>query len=304
MTADGGEDHLFSLKLREAADQVTVALDRLIPPAAGPEADLMRAMRHGALGGGKRLRPFLVIETGRLFDAPERSLLRAGCALECVHAYSLIHDDLPCMDDDDLRHGQPTVHKAFDEATAVLAGDALLTLAFEILVAVETHPDAVVRCRLVSRLAEGAGARGMVGGQKIDMSPPPNGDGEVLNHLARMQRMKTGALIGCAVDFGAQLGGAKENERHALNGFAHDLGLAYQIKDDLLDVQGNVEDLGKAVAKDKGAGKKNFVSLLGEKGAIERVEMLASQAKAHLAVFGEKGEVLSRAVDFVLKRRY
>ena len=305
MTAgDLGATEDFGLKLREIADQVTVALDRLIPPAAGPEIDLMRAMRHGALGGGKRLRPFLVIETGRLFGAPERALLRAGCALECVHAYSLIHDDLPCMDDDELRHGHPTVHKAFGEATAVLAGDALLTLAFEILTALETHPDSSVRCKLVGKLAVSAGARGMVGGQKIDMAPPPEDDDQMLSHLARMQRMKTGALIGCAVEFGSILGGARENERQALNGFAHDLGLAYQIKDDLLDIHGNVEELGKAVAKDKEAGKKNFVSLLGEDGAIDRIEMLASQAKAHLGMFGEKGNVLSRTVDFVLERRY
>ena len=303
MTAEG-DDNDFRQKLLEVADHITVALDQLIPAASGPEADLMRAMRHGALGGGKRLRPFLVIETGRLFGAPERSLLRAACALECVHAYSLIHDDLPCMDDDDLRHGQPTVHKAFSEAAAVLAGDGLLTLAFEILSARETHQDAIVRCKLVEKLAIRAGARGMVGGQMIDMSPPPESDGETLNHLARMQRMKTGALIGCAVEFGALLGGALDGDLQALNGFAHDLGLAYQIKDDLLDVHGNVEELGKAVAKDKGAGKKNFVSLLGERGAIDRIEMLASQAKDHLSAFGEKGAVLSRTVDFVLERRH
>ena len=221
-----------------------------------------------------------------------------------LHAYSLIHDDLPCMDDDDLRHGQPTVHKAFDEATAVLAGDALLTLAFEILAAIETHPDTTVRCKLMSRLAAGAGARGMVGGQKIDMAPPPEDDDDVLNLLARMQRMKTGALISCALEFGAILGGAKEAERIALSGYAHDLGLAYQIKDDLLDIHGDEEEMGKAVSKDKNAGKKNFVSLLGEDGAIDRIEMLASQAKSHLAIFGSKADVLTKTVDFVLKRRY
>ena len=293
----------FLTKLQEVADQVTVAIDQLVPPASGPEAQLMRAMRHGALGGGKRLRPFLTIETGRMFDAPEKSLLRAASALECVHAYSLIHDDLPCMDDDDLRHGQPTVHKEFDEATAVLAGDGLLTLAFEVLATPDTHGDSGVRCRLVSTLASAAGARGMVGGQMIDMSPEAEGEAN-LNTLARMQRMKTGALIGCAVDFGAILGGARESERQALMGYAHDLGLAYQIKDDLLDLHGDENEMGKAVVKDVDAGKINFISLLGEEGAQNRVDMLAQQAKAHLSHFGGRASALLTTVDFVLERRY
>ncbi len=301
MTDDA--EQAFSSRLQEVADRVTVALDHLIPPAEGPEANLMRAMRHGALGGGKRLRPFMVIECGRLFDAPSKSLLRAACALECVHAYSLIHDDLPCMDDDDLRHGQPTVHKAFDESTAVLAGDGLLTLAFEILASPETHTDAVVRCRLIASLAAAGGARGMVGGQMIDMSPP-DADTSDLQTLARMQRMKTGALIGCAADFGSILGGANDMQRHALAGYAHDLGLAYQIKDDLLDVLGDESELGKAVEKDKSAGKKNFVSMLGEEGAQERIELLARQSKAHLTMFGPNATSLSQLVDFVLDRRH
>lgn len=301
MTEDANS--AFVARQQEIADRVTVALDHLIPPAEGPEANLLRAMRHGALGGGKRLRPFMVIETGALFDAPGRSLLRAASALECIHAYSLIHDDLPCMDDDDLRHGQPTVHKAFDEATAVLAGDGLLTLAFEILASPETHADSMVRCRLMSSLAAAAGARGMVGGQMIDMAPPDDTTSD-LQTLARMQRMKTGALIGCAVDFGSILGGANDMQRHALAGYAHDLGLAYQIKDDLLDVLGDSEEMGKAVSKDQSSGKKNFVSMLGVEGAQERVEFLADQAKSHLKMFGEQATNLSQLVDFVLDRRH
>jgi farnesyl diphosphate synthase len=165
-------DPAFEQRLNEVADRITVALDQLIPPASGPEAQLMRAMRHGALSKGKRLRPFITIEVGRMFGAPEKALLRGAAAVECMHAYSLIHDDLPCMDDDDFRRGQPTVHKAFDEATAVLAGDALQALAFEIMVSPETHRDALMRCKLVERLAIASGARGMVGGQMIDMHRP------------------------------------------------------------------------------------------------------------------------------------
>lgn len=298
------EHKAFGHRLQEVADKVTVALDQLIPPAVGPEANLMRAMRHGALAGGKRLRPFLSIEIGRLFDAPEKSLLRASCALECIHAYSLIHDDLPCMDDDDFRRGQPTVHKAFDEATAVLAGDALLTLAFEIMASTETHSDAVVRCKLIERLALASGARGMVAGQVIDMQPDESDDDAALPTLTRMQRMKTGALIAYTGDIGCILGGAIEAERQAIAGFTHDLGLAYQIKDDLLDVQGNEKDLGKAVGKDEAAGKRNFVSVLGEEGAENRVRLLAAQAKDHLSSFGGRATLLLQTVDFVLDRRH
>lgn len=293
----------FEQYLAECADKITVAIDQLIAPAIGPEAQLMRAMRHGALAGGKRLRPFITIEVGRMFDAPEKSLLRAASALECVHAYSLVHDDLPSMDDDDLRRGQPTVHIAFDEATAILAGDALQTLAFEILANPETHGDALVRCKLIEILAVSAGARGMVGGQMIDMAPTFE-DENALSILTRMQRMKTGALFSCAAEFGAIIGGANEQEHHALAGFTHDLGLAFQIKDDLLDVQGDESVVGKAVSKDKDAGKQNFVSLLGEEGAVSRVNMLADQAKQHLSVFGGRASTLLNTVNFVLDRRY
>lgn len=293
----------FLQRMNEVADRITVALDQLIPPADGPEAQLMRAMRHGALGQGKRLRPFIAIEVGRMFGAQEKALLRAAAAVECVHAYSLIHDDLPCMDDDDFRRGQPTVHRAFDEATAVLAGDALLSLAFEIMASPETHRDAIMRCRLIERLAVASGPRGMVGGQMIDMAPVPE-DKEPLQVLTRMQRLKTGALISCAGEVGALLGGALENERHAIAGYTNDLGLAFQIVDDLLDLEGDEDELGKAVAKDEAAGKVNFVSLLGADGARDRVRYLAAQAKQHLTSFGPRATTLLQTVDFVLNRRH
>lgn len=290
----------FARRLTEVADKVTVALDQLIPPAQGPEADLMRAMRHSALANGKRMRPFYVIETGAMFDAPEKSLLRTAAALECVHCYSLVHDDLPCMDDDDFRRGQPTVHKAFNEATAVLAGDALLTLAFKILSSRETHADPHIRLRLIERLADNAGALGMVGGQMIDMLE--HDSPRDLNTITRMQRLKTGALISYSVEAGAIIGGANEAERNALHGFAHDLGLAFQISDDLLDATGNEAEVGKPLRKDEDAGKANFVTLLGVEAAKERVQMLASQARTHLAIFRNRANILLQSVDFVLDR--
>ena len=291
----------FETKLSEIADKVTVVLDRLIAPADGPEAQLMRAMRYASLATGKRLRPFYVLTFGSLFDAPEKSLMRTAAALECVHTYSLIHDDLPCMDDDDLRRGQPTVHKKFDEATAVLAGDALLTLAFEILASSETHPDAHVRCKLIEKLAKASGAQGMVGGQMIDML---SGDvRQDLNSITRMQRLKTGALISYAGEAACILGGASDAERHAIQGFTHDLGLAYQIADDLLDVEGDPEVVGKQTQKDEEAGKANFVSVLGVEDARQRVRFLATQSKEHLAMFRNRATLLLQSVDFVLERQ-
>ena len=287
-------------RVAEAADLVTVALDELLPRADGPEARLTEAMRYAALGPGKRLRPFFAIETGRMFELDDRPVLRAACALECIHAYSLIHDDLPSMDDDDMRRGRPTVHRAYDEATAVLAGDALLTFAFEILSDHATHPSAEVRCRLTSKLAEAAGSNGMIGGQMIDMQATerPLDDGSIVT----LQRMKTGALFDFCCQAGAILGEADAEHRNRLRDYARDFGLVFQITDDLLDVTSTAEKTGKAVGKDKEQGKATLVSIMGVSGARAEAERLARRAAATLAPYGNAAPELCELPLFLLDR--
>ncbi|MEC7574626.1 MAG: farnesyl diphosphate synthase [Pseudomonadota bacterium] len=287
--------------LADTASLVEKFLDQLLAVEDAAERQLIESMRYASLDGGKRLRPFLLMQSAGLFGVGERSALRTGSALELIHCYSLVHDDLPAMDDDDLRRGKPTVHKQFDEATAILAGDALLTLAFEFLAHPETHANAGVRCDLVAALAKAAGAHGMVGGQMIDLQA--ENETFDIGQITRLQRLKTGELIAYACEGGAILGQASNNAREALRGYAHDLGLAFQIADDLLDVEGSVEEVGKAVNKDEDAGKATFVSILGAERARSQANRLIVQAIDHLAIFGEKADLLRQAARFVVERK-
>jgi farnesyl diphosphate synthase len=284
------------------AGRIEAELDRLIPAGDGPEARLYAAMRYASLDGGKRLRPFLVATGASLFGVPAERALRTGAAVEFVHCYSLVHDDLPAMDDDDLRRGRPTCHKEFDEATAILAGDALLTLAFEVLADPATHPDGSVRAELVSALATGAGARGMVGGQMFDLEAEQIGRTFDLDAVTRLQRMKTGQLIAFSCAAGAILAGAPDAARRALDDYALALGLAFQIADDLLDAVGDEAKVGKKVGKDAAAGKATFVSLLGIDGARVRARDLALQAVEHLDLFGMEADLLRDVAHFVIER--
>ena len=291
----------FPKALEEAARLTDAALQRLLIVPLGLEARVYDAMRYSALAPGKRLRPFLVLASANLFGVALRCALQVAAAVEMVHAYSLVHDDLPAMDNSDLRRGRPTCHMQFDEATAVLAGDGLLTAAFEVLAHPDTHGDPAVRCELVSELATAAGAAGMVGGQMIDLiAEHQNLD---IGAITRLQRMKTGALIAFSCEAGAILAKAPSELRTALRGYAHDLGLAFQIADDLLDVEGSVAETGKPVGADAAAGKATFVSILGVERARAQAELLASQAVAHLELFEQRAELLGEAARFVIARR-
>ncbi len=294
-----------SPKLQDAMDDVSGAvnrtIERLLPETDLPEALLYDAMRHGTLGGGKRLRPFLAIQAAFLFNIASTRARRVAAAIEFVHCYSLIHDDRPAMDDAALRRGKPTVHKQYDDATAILAGDALLTLAFQILGESETHEDPRVRCELVRALAQAAGGHGMVGGQMLDLI----GENEEfdLGTISRLQRMKTGMLMAFACESGAILGRADEPHRRALRNYAYDLGLAFQVTDDILDVEADPQDTGKDTRKDEEAGKATFVSAMGKEAARSRAEMLVEQATRHLHVFEGRAGMLKELAEYVLARR-
>jgi farnesyl diphosphate synthase len=302
---------VFQDRLAQVAHDTEALLERLLAPTpidgerARPQR-LLEAMRHAALGGGKRLRPFLVVESATLFGVGRHHSLMAGAALECVHCYSLAHDDLPAMDNDDLRRGRPTTHKAFDEATAILAGDGLLTLAFDILARPETHPDSEVRLKLVAALARAAGLGGMVGGQMLDLaaegrfdtSPPRLGE----NDVKTLQAMKTGALLRFGCLAGAILGKAGQSQWHAFDRYGSALGEAFQIADDLLDLEGDPATVGKATGKDAAAHKATLVGVLGPAAARRRLESLVAEAQAALAPFGQDADVLKAAARFVATR--
>jgi farnesyl diphosphate synthase len=288
--------------MAEAAALIERQIDRFLPVPDAPEKRLIDAMRHGCLNGGKRLRPFLVLEGAKLFSVDLTCALRVALAVEFLHCYSLVHDDLPAMDNADLRRGKATVHKAYDDATAILAGDALLTLAFEVLAHPETHGDARVRVDLVAALAKAAGAQGMVGGQMLDLLAET--ETFELSTVTRLQRMKTGELIAFACEAGAILGKAAPQQRQALRNYAHDLGLAFQIVDDLLDVDGSAEEAGKPVGQDQVRGKATFVSILGPERARHQAQALVTQSEQHLTTFGDKAVMLRAVTRFVLDRRH
>lgn len=296
----GSTESMVEPALADAAAFVESALDTLLPKPHGPESRLLEAMRYAALGGGKRLRAFLVVQAGGLFGVDRRALGRAAAAVECVHAYSLVHDDLPAMDDDDTRRGKPTVHKAFDEATAILAGDALLTLAFGLLAAPEAHGDPFVRCELVARLAQACGHAGMVGGQMMDIAL--EGTTPELHQITRLQRMKTAALFTYCCEAGAILGKASQSMRSALCNYGQEIGLAFQIADDLLDAEGDTVAMGKAAGKDAGRGKTTVVAAMGVERARAQAHAMAAQAVRHLDLFDEKADLLRAAAQFVVTR--
>ena len=292
----------FKNTLLDSTKAVTDLLDKLLPiDDKNPESNLMEAMRYATLSSGKRIRPFMVVSSAEIFGVSTQSALRTAAAIEMVHCYSLVHDDLPAMDDDHLRRGLPTCHIKYDEATAILAGDALLTKAFEVLAQEETHTDPLVRAELVLGLSKAIGDEGMVGGQMLDLLAEQR-ELDMLE-ITRLQRMKTGMLIDISCEAGAILGKGSKQNRHALHAYAHDLGLAFQIVDDLLDVEGTAEEVGKKTGKDADAGKATFVSLFGLERARNQADMLAEQAIQYLDLFEGKADPLRDLAKFVVKRR-
>ena len=300
----GNDPALLPVAIAEAARLVDSTLDAVLPRPAGRQARVQEAMRYAVMGGGKRLRPFLVLNSARLFGVPDERALRAGAAIECLHTYSLVHDDLPCMDDDDLRRGRPTTHIAFDEMTAVLAGDALLTFAFELLADPATHPDAGVRCALIARLAEASGHSGMIGGQIIDMLAPSflkQGSFGV-DDVIELQRKKTGQLFEFSCEAGPVLAQAGADDRARLKAYAEEMGVVFQITDDLLDVTSTAEKTGKAVGKDADMGKQTLVTLLGVEGARAEARRRAARAVEALGPHAARAPQLSGLPFFLLDR--
>ena len=291
----------LAMSMAAAASQVEAVLAELLPTPSGLHARAQEAMRYAVFAGGKRLRPFLVLECAALFGAPPAGALRVAAAIESLHTYSLVHDDLPAMDDDDLRRGKPTVHRQFDEATAILAGDGLLTLAFELLADPATHPSGDIRAALVATLARAAGSEGMIGGQMMDIEAPTRNLGP--DQIIELQRKKTGALFEASCLAGAILGGAAPHEQAALVAFARDFGLAFQISDDLIDVEGSAELAGKQVGKDAAQGKATLVSHWGVQQARDEAARLATSARAALDPFGEAAERLRTLPFYLLDRR-
>ncbi len=291
-------------RLQHARESVAADIDRafdaLLPIPPDSRARLYEAMRYAAIGGGKRLRPLLVVAACRLFNVDHERAIRSALAVECIHVYSLIHDDLPAMDNDDLRRGKPTVHRAFDESTAILAGDSLYALAFELLADESTHEDPFVRTQLIAELAKASGPTGMAGGQMMDLEA--EGSELDLGGVTRLQQLKTGALIGWCLEAAAIMGRVPAEGRTGLRGYARDLGLAFQIADDLLDVEGEEERTGKRVRKDGEAGKETFVSLLGAERARQQADLLVEQAIDHLHSFGEEAELLRDIARFAVAR--
>ncbi|WP_420404423.1 polyprenyl synthetase family protein [Nisaea sp.] len=288
--------------IADCAREVERVMEFLLPEADDAEAQLFEAMRYSCLGGGKRLRPFIVQQSAKLFAVDARCAYRVGAAVEFMHCYSLIHDDLPAMDDSDLRRGRPSCHKKFDEATAILAGDALQALAFEVLSAEETNSDAWVRAQLVAGLAKAAGGTGMVGGQMIDLLAEER-DLDI-GAITRLQRLKTGEIFAFAATSGAILGHASKKHAHALHSFAQELGLAFQIADDLLDYEGDSNSTGKPVGQDGAAGKATFVSILGPERARDQARLLADQAARALDLFGDRADLLKQVAAYVVDRTH
>jgi farnesyl diphosphate synthase len=292
--------HILHDALGQIAAEVDADFNILLPLPGDARERLYQSMRHAAIGGGKRLRPLLLVATASLFNVDRDVALRVGTAVEAIHVYSLIHDDLPCMDDDDIRRGKPTVHKAFDEATAVLAGDSLHALAFEILASPNTHADPFVRSELISTLALASGPDGMAGGQMMDLEAEKAAFD--LPTVTRLQALKTGALIAASVEMGAILGHIPPEGRTHLRGYARDIGLAFQIADDILDVEGDAQLAGKALHKDADAGKGTFVSLMGLDRAKQQAAMLVAQAHEHLASHGSEADLLRAIANYITER--